>query len=98
MLKANLKGVGWLRNAWKWLEKKGGNKGSSEGGREGGNKGSSEGGREGTRDRVRDRLSHKLLSYFSASFEIFGNFCDFRQLLKFLATFDFFFDFFFCHF
>ena len=35
------------------------------------------------------RLSHKLLGNFSATFVIFGNFCDFRQFLKFLATFDF---------
>ena len=36
----------------------------------------------------RNRLSHKLLGNFSAAFEILGPFCDFRQLLKFLASFD----------
>ena len=36
------------------------------------------------------RLSQKLLGNVSAAFEIFGNFCDFPQLLKFSATFDFF--------
>ena len=36
------------------------------------------------------RLSRKLSGNFSASFEIFSNFCDFRHLLKFRATFDFF--------
>ena len=34
-----------------------------------------------------NRLSHKLLGNFSAAFKILGNFCDFRQLLKFLASF-----------
>ena len=33
------------------------------------------------------RLSHKLLGNFSAAFEILGTFCDFRQLLKLLASF-----------
>ena len=34
-----------------------------------------------------NRQSHKLLGNFSAAFEILGNFCDFRPLLKFLASF-----------
>ena len=36
------------------------------------------------------RLNRKLFGKFYATFEIFSNFCDFRQLLKFWATFDFF--------
>ena len=33
-------------------------------------------------------LSHKLLGNFPAAFEILGNFCHLRQLLKFSASFD----------
>ena len=36
------------------------------------------------------RVWHKLLGNFSATFKIFGNFLDFRQLLRFSATLDFF--------
>ena len=39
---------------------------------------------------ARAHLGARELGLASATFEIFGNFCDFRQLLKFLATFDFF--------
>ena len=35
------------------------------------------------------RLSHKLLGNFSATFEIFGNFLEFWQLLEFSATLGF---------
>ena len=35
------------------------------------------------------RLSHKLLGYFLATFEIFGKFFEFWQLLEFLATLGF---------
>ena len=35
-----------------------------------------------------NRLSHKLLGNFPAAFEILGNFCHLRQLLKFSASFD----------
>ena len=36
-----------------------------------------------------NRLSHKLLGNFSATFEIFGNFLEFWQLLEFSATLGF---------
>jgi len=35
------------------------------------------------------RLSHKLLGNFSATFEVFGNFLEFWQLLEFSATLGF---------
>ena len=35
------------------------------------------------------RLSHKSLGNFSATFEIFGNFLEFWQLLEFSATLGF---------
>ena len=35
------------------------------------------------------RLSHKLLRNISATFEIFGNFLEFWQLLEFSATLGF---------
>ena len=38
---------------------------------------------------VEGRLSHKLLGNFSATFEIFGNFLEFWQLLEFSATLGF---------
>ena len=40
--------------------------------------------------KVLAKLNRKLFGKFYATFEIFSNFCDFRQLLKFWATFDFF--------
>ena len=36
-----------------------------------------------------NRLSHKLLGNFSATFEIFGDFLEFWQLLEFSATLGF---------